>query len=180
MAPASKAETALQPGTKTSTQSAKEKNLEWIVKESSNPLGNLWMLWFQNDYTWYHGDDVPGHKQGNSLKFQPVMAFPFEVAGETWKFISRPILQYQSVPFRESAGRLLGKSKREIASDPTLAGIAERPRGHTSGLGDTVLLTIAGPAHHDGFIWGVGPTQIFPTAEKVMLGQGKWQAGPAN
>lgn len=31
----------------------------------------------------------------------------------------------------------------------------------------------------DGFVWGIGATQIFPTATEDVLGQGKWQAGPA-
>jgi hypothetical protein len=41
------------------------------------------------------------------------------------------------------------------------------------------LLTLLGPAREDGFIWGVGASQIFPTAQEDVLGQGKWQAGPA-
>jgi hypothetical protein len=29
------------------------------------------------------------------------------------------------------------------------------------------------------FLWGIGPTFIFPTASKDELGQEKWQAGPS-
>jgi hypothetical protein len=29
------------------------------------------------------------------------------------------------------------------------------------------------------FLWGIGPTFIFPTASKDALGQEKWQAGPS-
>jgi hypothetical protein len=46
-------------------------------------------------------------------------------------------------------------------------------------LGDTVLFSILVPNRDDGFILGFGPTIIFPTATEDLLGQDKWQAGPA-
>jgi len=36
-----------------------------------------------------------------------------------------------------------------------------------------------GPNRLDGTVWGVGASQIFPTASEDVLGQDKWQAGPA-
>lgn len=48
-----------------------------------------------------------------------------------------------------------------------------------TGFGDLRFLDIA--ILHEGrrFIWGAGPTFVFPTAGKLETGQGKWQAGPA-
>jgi len=42
-----------------------------------------------------------------------------------------------------------------------------------------MLLGLVGPNRNDGFIWGVGATTILPTATEDVVGQQKWQAGPA-
>jgi hypothetical protein len=48
------------------------------------------------------------------------------------------------------------------------------------GLGDIALVSLLSPAKTSGsFLWGVGPTFIFPTASKDELGQEKWQVGMA-
>jgi hypothetical protein len=41
------------------------------------------------------------------------------------------------------------------------------------------LLALAGPNREDGTVRGVGATFRFPTATDDVLGQEKWQAGPA-
>ena len=60
----------------------------------------------------------------------------------------------------------------------TIPAAVTLPSGLT-GSGDLKFLDIA--VFHDGksFIWGVGPTFIFPTSSRRETGQGKWQAGPA-
>jgi len=154
--------------------------LEKIAKMTANPLGAAWMLWFQNDYSEIRGDLVPGGKRVNSTKFQPVMSFPVDLWGEDWNFIFRPVLQYQSVPLDKMVGELFGASETDIIADPDLGRIAaDAFDDRTTGFGDTALLTLMGPDRLDGFIWGAGISQIFPTAEEDVLGQGKWQAGPA-
>jgi len=155
-------------------------DLEKIAKMTANPIGAAWMLWLQNDYSELRGDLVPGGKRLNSTKFQPVMSFPIDVAGQDWNLILRPVLQYQSVPLDSRVGQLFGTNLDDIVADPDLGGIAATAfDDRTSGFGDTALMTLVGPDRLDGFIWGVGVTQIFPTAEEDVLGQGKWQAGPA-
>lgn len=126
-------------------------DLETIGKKANNPVGSLWMLWFQNDYTRISGDAVDGRERWNTTEFQPVMSFPFEMDGDPWNFIIRPVVQYQSFSF--SGDR-------------------------STGFGDTALAMAIGPDRDDGTIWGVGVTQIFPTAEHDTIGQEKWQAGP--
>src|SRR5512136_2055758 len=51
--------------------------------------------------------------------------------------------------------------------------------GNVTGFGDLRFVDIA--IIHTGrtFIWGIGPTFVFPTASKRATGQGKWQIGPA-
>lgn len=132
--------------------------MEKIAKMTANPLGAAWLMWTQDDYTQLSGDALDGDEYMNSVKFQPVMSFPMDMNGEDWNFIVRPVFQYQNFPVNENTGAFDGR---------------------TSGVGDTVLLTLMGPNKLDGTIWGVGISQIFPTAEEDVLGQDKWQAGPA-
>ena len=92
---------------------------------------------------------------------------------------SRPVLQYSSIPIDDDVGNLFGVSPNDIVADPGLSSIGADPFGRTTGLGDTVLLTLLGPNTDDGWIFAAGVSQIFPTASEDVLGQGKWQAGPA-
>ena len=160
-------------------------NLGHIAKQSSNPMSSLWMLWLQNDTTKLRGDlllDSPigeGPKIFNSTVFQPVMSFPFKLKEKPFNFIFRPVIQYHSTPIDSSVGNLFGVSPGGIKADPKLFELADDPWGRTNGFGDTALMTMIGPSIEDGFGWGVGITQIFPTAEHDVLGQEKWQIGPA-
>ncbi len=113
----------------------------------------------------------------NVTKFMPVLSAP--ILGGDWNFVVRPVLQFSSVPVDKDVGSLFGVSPNDIVADPSLTAIATDPFGRTTGLGDTVLLTLAGPNTDDGWIFAGGVSQIFPTATEDVLGQGKWQAGPA-
>lgn len=155
-------------------------DLERIAQITSNPLGAAWMLWLQNDTQEVRGDLVPGGQTLNTTRFQPVMSFPIDTSDQEWNLIVRPVIQYQSVPLDSQVGRLFGTSPETIVADPDLGQIAATAwDDRTNGFGDTALLTLLGPNRLDGFIWGIGASQIFPTAEEDVLGQGKWQAGPA-
>jgi hypothetical protein len=172
--------TETPPAEQSAVEGPSAAELEKIAKMTANPIGAAWMLWLQNDYSEIRGDLVPGGKRVNSTKFQPIMSFPIDIADQDWNLIVRPVFQYQSVPLGKSAGRLFGTSIDDIVADPGLGAIAASAfDDRTNGFGDTALLTLLGPDRLDGFIWGAGLTQIFPTAEEDVLGQGKWQAGPA-
>lgn len=152
-------------------------DLELLSKKAANPLSDLWLLWSQNDTSFLQGDLLPEDKILNSFKFQPVMPVP--VFGGDWNFLIRPILQLQSVPLDSDVGKLFGLNGDTVIEDEDLTNIARDPFGRTTGLGDSVLLTLLGPNKIDGLVWGVGASQIFPTATDDVLGQKKWQAGPA-
>jgi hypothetical protein len=54
--------------------------------------------------------------------------------------------------------------------------------GARTEFGDIQLFDIAivpWPPRESGFLWGIGPTFVFPTATSSSAGQGAWQAGPA-
>jgi len=158
-------------------QESQAPDLELLAKKAANPLSDLWLLWSQNDTSFLQGDLLPEDKILNSYKFQPIMPVP--LFGGSWNFLIRPIIQVQSVPLDSDAGKLFGVNGDTIVEDEDLAKIAGDPFGRTTGLGDSVLLTLLGPNKVDGVVWGVGASQIFPTATDDVLGQDKWQAGPA-
>jgi hypothetical protein len=139
------------------TMSAEELN-----RQLNNPVSSVWSMVFQNNYTQLKNnfEDVPGWDKGDekwfySLNFQPVLPLPLT---SEWNLINRPVFPiYAGRPILESDGF-----------------------ENADGLGDIALVSLLSPAKTPGsFLWGVGPTFIFPTASKDELGQEKWQAGPA-
>ena len=127
-----------------------------MVKEVNNPVTSIWSLQFE-----FNNVSLEGAKGGgwlgwaNNLYFQPVM--PVSLTKD-WNLITRPVMTlYQSVPQPMATG-----------------GIAR-----TTAFGDTILAQVFSPAHTEPWIFGAGPTWIFPTAGSNFTGQGKWQVGPA-
>jgi len=51
--------------------------------------------------------------------------------------------------------------------------------GEATAIGDLRFVNIAVFHANPMFLWGIGPTFVFPTAGGRATGQGKWQAGPA-
>lgn len=148
-----------------------------LAQKTNNPISDAWLLITQNDYTLLGGKAVDGHEVLNVTKFQPVLSAP--LFDGSWNFVVRPVLQWTSMPFDQDAGKLFGVSPNDIAGDNSLRNVAQDPFGRTNGLGDTVLLTLVGPNTDSGWIFAGGISQIFPTASEDVLGQEKWQAGPA-
>lgn len=156
-----------------------ELSLEEAAQKANNPLSDVWLLIVENDTSLLGGRDVPGYETSNVTLLEPVLPVP--IFEQKWNLIFRPIVSIISSPVDKRAGKLFGKSSSEIAgiigsTDPQdFVYGGER----TTGLGDSVLLTLLGPNRDDGFVWGLGVTQIFPTATDEVLGQQKWQIGPA-
>jgi hypothetical protein len=130
-----------------------------IDRKLNNPLTDLWSLTLQNNTSVKTGDAVDGSEVSNNFFFQPFM--PFEMGDDGKVMLTlRPVFPWVTQPVFS-------------ASDP------RNSSGHESGLGDIQLLTLAGPSHGKGLVWGAGATFKFPTASDDVLGQGKYQAGPA-
>ena len=135
---------------------------EELSRQLNNPVSSVWSMVFQNNYTQLKNDigDVPGWDEGDdkwfyNLTFQPVLPLPLT---SEWNLINRPVIPiFADRPVLESDGF-----------------------NEVDGMGDIALLSLLSPAKTAGsFLWGAGPTFIFPTASKDELGQEKWQAGPA-
>jgi hypothetical protein len=152
------------PETTTSTTPAtgEEADLGEIAKQTNNPVGSLWMLFFQYDAT--ISEDATGRqRESHSTKFQPVM--PFQLTQE-WKVITRPVIPIHT--------------QTEVFDGPVHGWDCE------SGIGDIVLLSLFSWApvetpkkSKSNLVWGIGPTWSFPTATEDLLGTEKWSVGPA-
>jgi hypothetical protein len=153
-----------QPGSPGAPASDQPLSAQELNKQLNNPVSSVWSLTFQNNVTSLENDsgfDLPGWDDGDTewlynLNFQPVL--PLHLT-ESWNFISRPVFPIFA--------------DRPVFDETRFEG--------KSGLGDIALLTLLSPAEpfREHFIWGVGPTFLFPTASPDLLGQEKWQAGPA-
>ncbi len=146
-----------------------EMSLEKAAQKTNNPVSDAWLLIVQNDYTVIEGDATGGGSEMQErLSFQPVMPIPI-FDGE-WNLVNRVVLQAFSSPYDEDFDF---DTDADPTQQPDLFG------DRTSGLGDTIAFSLFAPNREDGFIWGVGPSFILPTATEDVLGQEKWQAGLA-
>jgi hypothetical protein len=134
-----------------------EMSLDKAAMKSNNPVSDAWLLVVQNDLTLL--DTPEGNKIQNLTSIQPVMPVP--IMDGKWNLVNRIITGIVSAPVAE-----------DFDSDNFFD---QRTTGNT----DTVFFSLAAPNRNDGWIWGVGPTFILPTATQDVLGQEKWQAGPA-
>lgn len=122
-----------------------------LAKKLSNPVASLVSVPFQFNYDQNIGPERDGDKY--LLNFQPVI--PVSISSD-WNMISRTI-----VP---------------VANQNNIApGV-----GNQTGLGDITESLFFSPKAPTagGWIWGIGPALLLPTATDRLLGTGKWGAGP--
>ena len=74
---------------------AEEMDLEAIARALDNPLGNLWLLFMENDLMRFRGDPAPNSKWVNSFMLQPILPIPLT---ENWNLVTRPIIPLVSAP----------------------------------------------------------------------------------
>ena len=119
-----------------------------------NPVGAMYSLplKFSFDYGAPNGE-------ASFLNIQPVI--PITVGD--WNYINRII-----APLIDTPGQVAGTP--EIPNPP--------PGDGATGLGDINYSLFVSPAKPKGFIWGLGPSIMLPTASDEQLGSEKWSAGP--
>ncbi len=120
-----------------------------LAKALANPIANLISVPFKVNWDTGIG---PAGADRTTILFQPVI--PFEISDD-WNLITRTIVPYIS------------------AESPFGVG------GTQSGFSDTTQSFFFSPKAptEDGWIWGVGPVFLYPTATNGLLGTGKWGAG---
>jgi hypothetical protein len=121
-----------------------------LAKKLSNPISSLISVPFQSNFNFNAGQD--NDKFQYILNIQPVIPIALN---QDWNLISRII---QPVIYQQ-----------ELFPG----------QGDNFGLGDMNPQFFFSPnATYHGWIWGVGPTFLFPTATDTALGSGQWAAGP--
>ncbi len=128
-----------------------------IIKTSQNPVGNIAIIPFQNNFNYGVG---PYTRFQYNLNIQPVVPF---MLSTDMTLIARTIIPIINQP--------------SFAPPPICA--SPYGCGSTFGLSDIQeQLFFAPKTKPGGLIWGAGPIFQFPTATPGVLGAGKWAAGP--
>ncbi|MHC3400675.1 hypothetical protein [Aeromonas veronii] len=122
-----------------------------LAKKLANPVASLISVPFQYNY-----DEYSGINDGASVErllIQPVIPFSLN---EDWNVITRTIFQ--------------GVAQHDFPLEAM----------NVSGFGDTTASQFFSPKAPtaNGWIWGVGPVELLPTASDEMLGSEKWGLGP--
>ncbi len=155
---------------------------EEISRMMDNPVGELIMLPIQYDFKRVKGPNTDGAHTVSTIKLTPT--FPVNLGDIN--IINRVALSFPSLPIDDGFPTFLTQVPETVVGTP---GAAPPPGvdpfdGRTEGFGDLVYVGLLSPRRaiktkSASIIWGVGPTAIFPTASKDVLGQGKYQIGPA-
>ena len=140
-----------------------------IAEAMANPLSYLWLIFIQNDMSWWDGDILDDFGEDNVVQnttlIQPVFSIQLT---EKWKTIFRPVIPINSF-------ETVANIDVSVDTVPSIFGI---DLNRKTGLGDIVLWTAFSNQYTPPFVWGFGPTIMMNTATNDQLGTGKWSAGP--
>ena len=151
------------------TLNAKEKTMEELSKEMSNPLAQIWNLSFQNNYTTVKvdknvlGTNVSGTDHVNTTLFQPVLPIPLKNGMTAF---ARPVFTYIDAP-----------TGYGIHVDNPMEATAFG-KNREAKLGDLILPMGVGVVKMKGWSYGIGATFIFPTSQHKTIASHQYQAGP--
>jgi hypothetical protein len=158
-------------------------SLEEISRMLDNPLGNLWIIFTENDLTRYRGDPAKGSKWVNTFLIQPVLPIPLT---EKWNLVTRPIIPFITAPKIDVPTSLFGDCPGNCDSKPPdKLGLSGISASRENAWGDIVVWSMLSPSEPpklpDGssFVWGLGPSFRFPTATEDQFGSEKYSMGPS-
>ena len=128
-----------------------------VIKTSQNPVGNITVVPFQNNFNYGVG---PYTRLQYNLNVQPVVPI---MLSRSMNLIARTIIPVLNQP--------------SVAPPAICASAFGCPS--TFGLSDVQEQLFFAPKTKPGqLIWAAGPIFQFPTATPNTLGSGKWSAGP--
>lgn len=168
-------------------QEAKEEemDLEAISRALDNPLGNLWIIFHENQMQRFRGDPADGSQWVNTFLFQPIMPIPLT---KNWNLVTRPIIPLITAPrFRVDAD-LFGDCPPNCDSDPppddlSLIDVESDRKTRWGDIMFWSMLTPAEPREVMGgkkFVWGAGPAVRLPTATTDQFGSERYSVGPSS
>ena len=138
-------------GLTTMTAHAENDSAAEIAKKLNNPIANMTSVPFQGNFDQNMGVNNNGEKY--YMNIQPVI--PFSINND-WNMISRTIF-----PLIHQTNLIPGTSQE--GNGDTTQSLFFSPKAPTA----------------DGWIWGVGPAFLLPTASDAKyLGSEKWGVGP--
>jgi hypothetical protein len=124
-----------------------------LAKESQNPIGNLYVIPFNNYSTFGFGPNGQSRGTLNVLQIQPVI--PIHLNDE-WNIITRAVIP--------------------LVWTPNLAPVPTVPFG----TGPSEVTAFLAPRNDtNGWMWGVGPVVQAPTISSPDLGSSVWGGGPS-
>ncbi len=142
----------------TAAPASGQQDMQKLTQESSNPVGSLWMITNQFNLNLIQsprGGLFKDPKPQFNYNFQPVLTFDLP---SDLRLIARPVLPVYNTPYAGGLHKV----------------------DYKFGLGDAEFMAMVAPSSsNSGFLFGLGPTAVFPTASDKQLGNGKWQLGGA-
>ena len=144
-----------------SLASAQEQSTTEINKQLTNPVSELWSITFQQNNFRVDPGEGEGNRWSSNLLFQPVLPVAID---SDWNLITRPVIPlFVSTPRPDPE-----------PGDPLNV-------GRSTAFGDITLMQLVAPSPKlaGSWLFGLGPTWVFPTANSDFTGQDKYQVGPA-
>jgi hypothetical protein len=139
--------------TSTTTGGSSDEALLRINRELDNPISTTTNFNLRTTTYWLSIVENRTQRVEQTIELEPL--FPFQLTDCLWLMTKPKINVLDSKPFNND-----GEIDRSI------------------GVGDLQLPVVLVPsAEH--WMFGTGPTFVFPTATSDQLGDGKWQVGPA-
>ncbi len=158
-------------------------SLEEISRMLDNPLGNLWIIFIENDIMRFRGDPSPSSQWVNSLLIQPILPVPLT---DDWNLVTRPIIPILTSPEFSVDAPGFGDCPGNCNSKPPQGlGLFNLDSSRKTALGDIMVWTMLSPSEprelDDGskFVWGLGPAARFPTASNDRFGSERYSLGPS-
>ncbi len=135
-----------------------------LARESTNPLGRLWLLNSQFDNTFREGDITNKTRHTHTWTFQPVVPVPLN---DDWMLVNRPIITTVFEAEVPTGPNNFDTEKWELADMAFFSILGKNIPKESELLG------------HGDLVLGGGPVFLFPTATEDRLGTERYSAGPA-